>query len=102
MAANLASNAASSILDSILLGSDFPNFLSAIVHFLSLFFFEMSIAKNLTSFLASLLGGLVQYWSWCLILNQTEISTEMKGETTESAKTDFADYSVIVISQVCH
>ena len=41
MAANLASSAASSILDSILVGSDFP-----IVHLLSLFFFEMSIAKR--------------------------------------------------------
>jgi hypothetical protein len=72
MAAILASNAASSILGSILLGSDFP-----IVRFLSLFFFEKSIAKNITSFLASLFS---LWWpvAWTgsltsLILNLTEI-----------------------------
>lgn len=68
MAANLASSAASSILDSILVGSDFP-----IVHLLSLFFFEMSIAKTLTSFWPH---SWVTWKSDCLILKLTEISTD--------------------------
>ena len=77
MAAILASNAASSILGSILLGSDFP-----IVRFLSLFFFEMSIAKNLTSFLASLLDDM-EVWLFDFELNwDTEMQfAEMKGES---------------------
>ena len=77
MAAILASNAASSILCSILLGSDFP-----IVRFLSLFFFEMSIAKNLTSFLASLLDDM-EVWLFDFELNwDTEMQfAEMKGES---------------------
>ena len=80
MAAILASNAASSILGSILLGSDFP-----IVRFLSLFFFEKSIAKNLTSFLASLLDDL-EVWlfdfelNWDTEMQKPEIA-EMKGES---------------------
>ena len=77
MAAILASNAASSILGSILLGSDFP-----IVRFLSLFFFEKSIAKNLTSFLASLLDDM-EVWLFDFELNwDTEMQfAEMKGES---------------------